>query len=273
MTSIGPRGTSPTTPLETADTQPADTSSAETGTTSEATAASRTTASAGGGRLGVLSSLAAATPPANVSRRSVRGIVNRVLSGELKLNVGTARKLMKKTARDKSVNLKDELAPLKKLFQGELSMGPDSQIQGDFKPGVQSTKAAQLMMQSFVFNAGEVHQAHGEAKNPKVRQLGDLAAKNASPLASRERLSELLDQYKDTRVSPHASGRSIPFTHDHESNHDIESYFVGVPHNFERHLDSAFKRFFTSEARADQVENDPLKSVREYLEGNYERIR
>jgi hypothetical protein len=223
--------------------------------------------------MAVMSSLSAMQPEERAELKGVKKIVSQVLAGERKLNVATAQKLMRKTVRDKSVDLREELAPLKELFEGELAMGPDAQILGDLKDGVEFTEAGRLIMQSFVFNAGELHAEIGESRSPEVRQLRDTAADATAPMASRERLRELLDQYKDTRVSPHASGKYIPFTHEHESNHDIEVFFVGLSERLDSYVNSAFNRFFTSDAKADRLENDPLKNVREYLEGNYERIQ
>jgi len=203
----------------------------------------------------------------------VQALVNEVLSGARELDVCTAKKLIKATCRDRSVDLEAELLPLRRLFQSQPAMGPGKQIGGELQAGVQFTEAAKLMMQSFVYNAGKVHQAHGEARTGEVKKLEGLAVESASQLASRERLGELMDLYKDTRVSPHASGKYIPFTHEHDSNHDIEVVYLGAMERFDRQLNSAVARFFRSEAASDSLENDPMKSVREYLEGNYERIR
>ncbi|MHC4390699.1 MAG: hypothetical protein ACYS22_05180 [Planctomycetota bacterium] len=271
MTHIGPRSTQPTSPIHGVDAQPDASPSVEATATGEASASGR--ASGGPGRMAVMSSLSAMQPEERAELKGVKKIVSQVLAGERKLNVATAQKLMRKTVRDKSVDLREELAPLKELFEGELAMGPDAQILGDLKDGVEFTEAGRLIMQSFVFNAGELHAEIGESRSPEVRQLRDTAADATAPMASRERLRELLDQYKDTRVSPHASGKYIPFTHEHESNHDIEVFFVGLSERLDSYVNSAFNRFFTSDAKADRLENDPLKNVREYLEGNYERIQ
>lgn len=279
MTSIQPFGTGPIDPDFGLDAQPTATPAADTASASGGTLPERT--SVGGGRMGVLSSLAASARPLE-ERGSVGRIVSEVLSGERELDVSTAKKLIRKTVRGKSIELEKELEPLKELFRGELTMGGDGQVCGELQAGVQSTDAGRLMMESFVYNAGQVHATHGESRTQEVKGLADLAEKNALQMVSRERLGELMDLYKDTRVSGHSGipepGDGTIFgdylcTHEHESNHDIESYFLGAFNKFDRHLNSAFSRFFTSEATADRLENDPLKEVREYLEGNYEPIQ
>jgi hypothetical protein len=270
MTRIGPRDPEPIQNLEALDGPSADAECAEPKGSAASTPPDRAGSAS---RMSVLASLSTTAPLTGENLDGPVGeIVQEILSGQRELDVATAHELIKKTHRDKAIDLEEELVPLRALFKDAPALGLNNQVHGELKDGVQSTLAARTFLRSFVYHAAEVYVDHGEARNTKVRELIDVAATDAGQLCSRERLGELMDMYKDTRVSPHASGPYIPFTHEHESNHDIEVKFVGLPDLFERYLTSGWTRFWTRSETSDRLENDPMRNVRTYLEGNYERI-
>ena len=138
-----------------------------------------------------------------------------------------------------------------------------------FKAGVRSTVSGKRLLESFVYGAEKLHQSVGDSRSKKVRKLDQLAVRNAAHALGDEELIDLLRKYEGA-LDGHQPSR-YECTHAHLSPHDVDGRINGAYGDLMRYLEQGFwTRTFMSEEKKDAMEHDPMRSIREYLEGHYE---
>src|SRR5689334_1086212 len=105
----------------------------------------------------------------------VKSLVGKILTGQVKLDVPTAQKLIKKVSSDEKVDGASELAPLKELFSGD-----------KFKSSVQGSAVGKRMLEGFMLNATRVHDKVGDARSPEVGKLKSLSVEYTKELLSKD---------------------------------------------------------------------------------------
>ncbi len=192
----------------------------------------------------------------------VKGLVGRLLTGQLKLDVPTAQKLIKEVARDDRVSGTDELAPLKELFAGD-----------QFKAGVDGTTSGKRMLQGFVINATRVHDTAGEARSPEVRHLKSLSVEYTTQLLSKDAMVDLLKLYRGTTADdPHYDSVGSTTSIREVTPKVAEAWRKAAEKDLTRYLEGGPVRRFIMRLGVGKefinkvYENDPADYVRRYLE-------
>ena len=192
----------------------------------------------------------------------IKSMVGKLLSGQLKLDVPTAQKIIREVSKDSRVEGAGELAPLKELFTGDR-----------FKSGVDGTTTGKKMLEGFVLNAARVHNKVGDAASPSVGSLRSLSVDYAAQLVSKEAVIELLKQYRGTTADdPHYDSVNSTTSIREVTPKIAEAWRQAAEKNLRKYLDGgAVQHFFTrlgvGKEFMDQVyENDPQDYIRRYLE-------
>lgn len=171
---------------------------------------------------------------------TVKNIASQVRSGKRTLDVGAARDLMKAAAEDNAIDPKTELAVMRDLFE----------------PGRgRSTATGRQLLEAFVQHAAPL----AGGPNDEVMNLGQRAI-GAVVRTTSAAMEPLFDQYEGTRRA------GAP-------NADLEKQRKNVERALYRYLNSTdvYRGVVGVVARGkrDQLENDPLRSVRRRLEAHY----
>jgi hypothetical protein len=199
---------------------------------------------------------------------NVKAMVGKLLTGQLKLDVPTAAKIIEEASRDERIDAAAELAPLKELFSGD-----------NFKASVDGTTSGKTMLKGFLVNAARVHDRAGDGKSAEVRGLKSLSVEYTAGLVSKDAVRELLGLYRGTTADdPHydsvdstSSIREVtPAVAEawrKAAEKDLTKYLEGGP------VSRFLMRVGVGKDFIDKVyENDPQDYIRRYLE-TYSTLR
>jgi hypothetical protein len=192
----------------------------------------------------------------------VKGLVGKLLTGQLKLDVPTAQKIIKQVSRDDAVSGANELAPLKELFSGD-----------HFKAGVDGTTSGKMMLQGFLQGATKVHDKVGDSKSAEVHGLKSLSVDYTAQLLSKESVVALLKQYRGTTADdPHYDSVGSTTSIKEVTPKTAEAWRKAAERDLRKYLDGGAVRHFFMRLGVGKefinkvYENDPQDYIRRYLE-------
>lgn len=196
------------------------------------------------------------------SMSDVKALVGRILTGQVKVDVSTAEKIIAQVSKDGRVEGASELAPLKDLFAGD-----------QFKPGVEGTTSGLRMLQGFVVNAARVHASAGDAQSPEVGKLKSLAVDFTVQILSKEAVLDLLKLYRGTTADdPHYDSVNSTTSIREVTPKLAEAWRKAAEKDLTKYLEGGpVKRFLMGlgvgkDFLREVYEKDPQDYIRRYLE-------
>lgn len=200
---------------------------------------------------------------------NVKAMVGKLLTGQLKLDVPTAQKLIEQVSADERVDGAAELAPLKELFSGD-----------HFKAGVDGSAVGKRMLQGFVLNAAKVHSNVGDAQSAQVRNLKSLSVDYTAQLLSKEAVHDLLKLYRGTTADdPHYDSVNSTTSIREVTPQLAEAWRKAAEKDLRKYLEGGkvqhfFTRLGVGREFIDKVyENDPQDYIRAEEDRRGSRVR